>query len=215
MSALRYLKLDWKVVRGYSKFYILFPTVFFIGFVGLSPMMAVSYLLLFLVILSSAVFSLTGAEKCDRLYYILPGRSDSMVLGRYLYLLCLAGVIFLVDGSALLILHAMGRMSTSEIAGVAGSAGIALLVCLIQYPLFYYFGYEKGRLASMLLYVIPAVVIFALPGPISSIMAETSQTSVFPSGGAALAVGGLLLLVAVCGVMSYKISCRICKNKEF
>jgi ABC-2 type transport system permease protein len=78
-------------------------------------------------------------------------------------------------------------------------------VSFLQCPLYYKFGIEKGKFLSIILYMIPAMLVFALP----SIMKEINLNYSFNLEVLILAVIGIFV-----AVVSYKMSCAICKNKD-
>lgn len=216
MTAIKYLRLDYAMIKGYLRFYLLFPVIFLVFGIWSSPAFALNYLFFFVIIMGASPFSLESAEKSDKLYRMLPAKMNSMVMGRYLFLLFAIGFVVLIDTLAICYFYPAGKISTTEIVSLYFSCAVGSLLSFIQYPIYYKLGYEKGRISSMLIYMVPALLIFALPGIVEGILQESDIHSIIVmiSRNAILLVTLIFVFIIIAGYVSYEISCRVVRKKE-
>jgi len=218
MNAINYLKLDFRIMSDSIRYLALMPAIFIIITFKSSSLMGLAYLFFFLMIVAATPFSAESNEKCDRMYYMFPARISSMVLGRYLYLFSAIAVGWLINGLMMLYLYNIDSLGVLQASVVCLSGFTASLASLFQYPMYYKFGMEKGRILSILLYMIPAFTVFALP----SILLNSSFLSPAVSNISAIAeTGGILLfftagviIISIAGIISYLFSCSVCEKKE-
>lgn len=218
MNAINYFKLDIKLMRGTLKYYIFIPLVFIIFSLMDSSAMGIGYLFFFLVLAATVPFSVAGYEKCDGMYRMFPSKISSMVFGRFLYLISAMALVWLVNISQMVYFYKIMTINTMEIGLVCFSGMIATIVCFCQYPIYYKFGIQKGKVLTTLIYMIPAFLVFALPSLLknckfltpeflSKALTLTESNKFFTS----FLIIGIMIIV---GIVSYSISCTICENKE-
>ncbi|GIM29971.1 hypothetical protein CPJCM30710_26370 [Clostridium polyendosporum] len=218
MRAINYLKLDIRIMRGTLKYLVLVPLVFIFLTLKDSSAMGLGYLFFFLIIIAATPFTVESNEKCDKMYYMLPSKISSMVLGRFLYLISTILIVWIIDGSVMMYLYNTNTLSALEAIAICLSGAVATIVCFCQYPIYYKFGIEKGKILSALLYTVPAFIIFALPSVLSSSSILTPQ---FLDRVLALTMSNkislsllVVVIISIIGIVSYLFSCSICQRKE-
>ncbi|NRT73773.1 ABC-2 transporter permease [Clostridium beijerinckii] len=215
--SISYLKFDLRLIKESIRLYVLGPAIFcaLVMFSGETYSMALSYLFFFLIILATVPFSTQGNEKSTQMYYMFPGKISDMVLGRFLYLIGVALFIFLINTSIATYLYQINRAQKFEILIMIFCGLMSLITCFIQYPIYYKFGMEKGKAVSLLVYLLPAFFIFALPSLLLSkdtFGLESSLNFIINNKLILVVIG--VLVTALIGYISYLISCKICKAKE-
>lgn len=218
MRAINYLKLDIRIVRGTLKYLVLVPLVFILFTLKESSVMGLGYLFFFLMVVAATPFSVESNEKCDKMYYMLPSKISSMVLGRFLYLISVMVIVWIIDGSVMMYLYKTNIMSALEVGVICLSGVVATIVCFCQYPIYYKFGMEKGKILSMLLYVVPAFIVFTLPSVLSNRSFLTpeflNRNLTFTMQNKAILSLLVVLIISIIGIVSYLFSCSICQRKE-
>ena len=212
-NSVNYLKFDLRIIKKNVKQYLLalIPFIIFMFF-GHAYIFAISYLFLFLLILAAIPFSTQGNEKSTEMYYMFPTKISSMVFGRFLYLICSTLLIFIVNITIMAYLYKINELQNFEILATCLSGIVSLVICFIQYPIYYKVGIENGRIISIIIYLIPAFIVVMLP----NYLKENNLFTNLIFGNDKIRIIMLFSLVTVIfiGYISYLISCRICKKKE-
>lgn len=218
-NVISYFKFDLRLIKESIKFYVLAPAIFCVLFMfSGSVYMGLSYLFFFLIIFATIPFSAQSNEKSTQMYYMFPCKISEMVCGRFLYLISIAAILLLIDGVMITYLYTTQKLQGFEVIVMSFCGILSLITCFVQYPIYYKFGIEKGKAISMLVYFLPAFLIFGLPsfliesGNFSIENLINSINYIFSNSVELLILGGLILCVI--GYLSYLISYKICKAKE-
>lgn len=218
-NSINYCKFDIRLIKESIKIYVLAPAIFYILFMFSGDVnMGVSYLFFFLIIFATIPFSTQGNEKSTQMYYMFPGKVSEMVCGRFLYLIGVAAVIFSMDGAVVTYLYMVQKLQSFNVIVMGFCGMLSLLTCFIQYPIYYKYGMEKGKAISIVVYLLPAFIIFALPSFLISKNDFATETLknylsyIINNSILLLIISGLVL--SVIGYSSYLISCKICNLKE-
>jgi ABC-2 type transport system permease protein len=217
MDAIKYFRLDLKLMKGCYKMYIMLPLLILIFFTTkASVSFLLGYIMFLVLVLSISPFSLESMDGCQKLYYSLPAKVNSMVLGRYLFLFSGISFVILIDIIAGSIYISSGRLTQVEILVLLVSVFFGSIIGLIQYPIFYKFSFEKGRISSTLMYIIPTMLVFIFPSLFSDLISDIDLGKIisYATEHIMLLIAAGLLLLAVAAYISYKVSCAICSNKE-
>ncbi len=189
--------------------YLLISVVVIQSVAFFAPMMVMSVMMMLI-----STFSLDETAKWDAYALTLPLSPRSIVGARYLLM---GGMLLGSSAVIAAVCCAVDALTFRDgAATVLGStAGVAvsyLLVSLIVMPLFYKLGVEKARIAMVLCFIAPFMLILWLASYL-----ETSgfDVAVFFSANAVpvLVVVGVLLLAALC-VGSYLLSVKFYAEKE-
>lgn len=220
MGAINYFKFDLRTIKSSSMIYqvivILCGCIFMLSLE--SYKLGMSYLLLCLVICATIPFSLQSSEKHELLYYIMPSKISKMVLGRFLYLITLSIIIILVNGFVMFYSYRNNLMNSIDILVMCLTSMLAIIICFCQYPIYYKFGIEQGKVLSMMLYFIPAFIVFMLPSFLNEnglfIINKLEANINIILSNKISAIVLLIIIAGIIGSIAYFISCRICIRKE-
>ncbi|WP_315078204.1 ABC-2 transporter permease [uncultured Clostridium sp.] len=214
MNAINYLKFDFRIIKGNLKYYSLFLIAFAISmFYSETKINAMSYLLFVLIIVAVLPFSSEGNKKSREMYYMFPSKTSSMIMGRFLYLIILNIMVWAIEVFAMFHFYNRGLIDIYEIILICFAGIITTIICMIQYSVYYKFGMEKGRAILMLVYMVPAFFIFALPSILSERTIPDNILNFIIANKAIVGITSIITIVIV-GVISYLISCSICKNED-
>ena len=213
MTAIKYLILDLRLIRGILKYYILFPIVFVLLLTKESTVFALGYLFFILLYIAPNPFTAESKEKGDSFYYILPSKISSIVLGRYLYLLSTIIIIWGIAGTAMFYLYNLNAVTIIELWTICISGIATTLISFLQYPLYYKFGMEKGKI---LVLAVPAMAVFILPTLLNKYLPENFLFEVADKylNNITSLMAFSIVIISIVGFASYKASCSICKRKE-
>lgn len=209
VNSIKYLKFDFRIIKESSKRYFLITLIPFFAFMlgGESYIFAISYLFLLLIVLAAMPFSIEGNEKSSEMYYMFPSKISSMVLGRFLYLICSTFLIFAIAGIITWYLYYTNKVQNLDMLAVCLSGFTSLVMCFIQYPLYYKLGIENGRILSMIIYFIPAAIVLVAQNFLKNRLIVIHINNI-------ILMFISLLLVIFTGYISYLISYKVCKSKE-
>lgn len=207
MNAINYLKFDLRIIKESSKQYLLFALIplLVVLFASKTYDFIISYLYIYLIVLAAIPFSMQGNEKSTEMYHMFPAKVSSMVLGRFLYLIGSTILMLIIICGIEIYLNTKDIFQSYEILTAYLSGILCITMCFIQYPLYYKFGIEKGKILSIIIYLIPAFLITSSENIINkSLNCSNSKTIILIS----------LLVAIIFGIISYLTSCQICRYKE-
>ena len=208
---LNYLKLDLRCLRRTMGWYYIMIPIFLLMYPFLVPNFFINMSFFFMLIFASTPFSIETAEGAGTYYRILPGSARQMVGGRYLLLLLVLLGFTAIDICMLAAVSIAKAepFTNAQLSLLALYASVALIAAMMQYPLYYKFGFARSRIISMFIYFIPVGIIFALP--------KTTQI-ISPTGSAVIFNTGAWMILAACDLLallvSYWVSCRIAEKNE-
>lgn len=177
-----------------------------------STSIIVSVIMIYLLILSSTLFSFDESAKWDQYAITLPLTRRQIVLSRYVFsLLTLAfsGLLsFTLSGIVSVI-----REQSEWLPTFAGTFGIMaffyFFATAVSFPTAYKFGAEKSRYATMIIYfALFFVLTFLLQYIMPWFTAQNATTLLW------MAIGAVLLVIALF-IASIFISMRVYAKKEF
>lgn len=160
-------------------------------------------------------FSYDSYSKADKFILSLPAEKSDIVKARYLYVL-IATIIGAIVGLIISIGMSYIKNGFTEIENIVSSivgAFLGMIILqIIQLPIMYKFGAEKGRIIQM----ITIVVIMGIISGISILFIKVSPYDL-DSFLEMLKKYGFAIIAVVLGIlyfMSYKVSCKIYSKKE-
>ncbi len=210
MNTINYFKMDIRLMGKMAKAYAFFPLIAIILFIAGNTTFGISYLFLFLILLNSVPFSLESNSKSLKLYYSMPAKIKNLVQGRYLFSTAIAVIVWTIVSAIMIYANINDMVSVNEIISLI-LTGIAMtVVCAIQYPLFFKFGFQKARILSMIIYLVPALVAMMLP----SLLKDSTTIASYGDLSNASFYLIALALILISYYISYRISFKICRNKE-
>lgn len=210
MNSIKFLKMDLRLMLKSMRTFVLFPLVAIVLISFGNTTFGITYIFFFMIILNTVPFTVESNNNCSRLYYAMPAKLSDMVKGRYLYSLIIALVVWGLAGVSMYVTSLKGMMNPAEVFTSIVSGAIVMVMTMIQFPLYYKFGVEKGRILSMVFYILPAIIAFALP---SIIINFHSNTMIIDITNITIYFV-LVLVVFLAYYVSYLISYKICANKQ-
>ena len=172
-----------------------------------APMMLAMYLM----IMSTTLFQADDTAKWDRTARSAPLSARTLVAARYLFLLlatlAVLGAGFAV-GSAVAALGGQQNWLLPLLATCGVMALMVLLCFSLMAPVLYKLGAEKGRMAALLIFLVPYLAgVFLMQWLEPLLQTLTALPALALAGGAALL--GLAIAAA-----SLLVSTRICARRE-
>ncbi len=221
MDALKFFDLDIKMMRSQIKMVLLYPAMgfVFIFFLMNDITFIVGFMILGFSIMVTMPFSIENAKKENVFYYTLPARTESMVLGRYLIIL--SGVLLFTIASILLVICSLsqgGTISELQVFYYSVFAAASVMICLLQYALFYKLGAVKSQQFFTMIQMLPGMALWLAMSFGSRYLQENQGAvlAVLDYGkkhlGETVAIE--ILLVGLVFYTACKISGRICRKKE-
>ncbi|WP_297417208.1 ABC-2 transporter permease [Clostridium sp.] len=222
MDALKYLKLDLRIIKEKNQYMLLVLSPILIPIIKYNIEVGITFLLVFILLYAIMPFSNENADKLEKIYAVFPSKSSSMVLGRFMYLtiiIIIMTVIYMGIGVY------SCSVNPNEIIGyleIGILFTVSVVSCYCSYPIYYKAQMEKENMVmtgvislvilmgfSMVL-LIPMISrwIVALYNEkfkfITSFIINYSKSLIFLD----------ILIIIIAGYISYLISCKICKRKE-
>lgn len=168
------------------------------------------YIPLFFGILVMSSFSYDNISKSDKYLLTFPVSKKDVVKARYLYVLLITfvGSIlgFLLTIFIALINNKVNFDLESVLSTLLGAVCGISIFQILQIPIMYKFGAEKGRMIQIVLVVALMVII-----SVAITMANGFSLNMLEKYGVVIGCVAIVLLY----VLSYKISCKIYEKKEF
>lgn len=213
MSALKYFILDYRIIRGKLKYYLLIPIMVIFLIVKESNVFALGYLFFILLYIAPNPFTLESKERGESFYYSLPSKVSNMVLGRYLYLISAMIMVWSIAIVTITYRYNTNTIQMIELWLVSLSGVVATTICFIQYPLYYKLGVEK---AKALVLGVPSMLVFILPTLLNKKFSSGTTLKMankYLNNEITVLVISLIF-VSIVGFISYHFSLLICKRKE-
>lgn len=182
-------------------------------FMTKNPLIAISMPLLFAMIYSSYPFLVGDEAGLDGLYKIFGIKNRDVVIGRYIFAIILflfaviIGLIFTI-----LSLFLSKDLEMGNILPIYASYFLVYIIMIcIQYPIFFKYGYTKGRT----IYLIPVLIIGIL-GFLGSYFDETAKKVLLAIENNKIISSGVFLLIFIIIIFSsIKISEKNYNNRDF
>lgn len=216
-NAMNYLKFDLRLTKEAIRYPSLLGIIFYIFFVYIahSYSFGIVYLLFMMVILAMSPFNSQGNEKSLEMYYMFPSKVSNMVMGRFLYLIVFILPTFTISGFTTFYLYEINKINNLEVIILCYSGLLSSIICLIQYPLYYKFGFVRGKMLSTVIHLVPAFIVFTVPSfALDSV--RNTNIELYKNLDVVLILLLALGVFVTCliGYISYLLSCKICKKKE-
>lgn len=216
-NAMNYLKFDLRLTKEAIKYSGLLGIILYIFLIYIthSYSFGIVYLLVMMVTLAMSPFNSQGNEKSLEMYYMFPSKLSNMVMGRFLYLIVFILIAFTINGFTTFYLYEINKINNLEVIILCYSGLLSSIICLIQYPLYYKFGFVRGNMLSTLIRVVPGFIVFAVPN-FALDSARNTSIELYKNFDVVLILLSILGVFATCliGYISYLLSCKICKEKE-
>ncbi|GEM_PF-6040508 len=222
MDALKFLKLDMKLMRSQIRIFFIYPVMglIIIYFIMNDITFILGYMTFGFAIMATTPFSIENTKHKRVFYFTLPARIESMVLGRFLTLI-FAMVFFAVMSMILVVLSLIkgGTVTNLQIFYYSIFASASFILCLFQYILFFELGVMKSQQFFVIIQMLPGMVIWlSMSFGSKYILQNQDRLTLLLDYGRRHIIGAVMAEILFMGVIfyiSYRISCQICREKEF
>lgn len=165
-----------------------------------------------------------GKSNIDILFNSLPMKRSNIVAARYISTLVFVLIGLIIMGGEGFIMKFLGFSAPPRLINVEDVVGVMIslgILVSLYFPVFFKFGYIKSKVFNLVIFFIffalPPLAINLYKGTISSVSRETIEAIFIfiekqPSWLLLLVTASIFLLVIF---ISYCISCRVYKRKEF
>lgn len=214
-DVISYLKLDLKISK--NTILMVIPVLFFMAYMFFEKKahtFGMTWLILFVIVCTTTPFSRVSYEHLEQMYHGFPVKISKMVLGRFAYLIMWMLLMFFIESILIIYLSNTGEISYREIVTIGLCEAIAVVFCFLEYIVCYIFMNKNNQTISLLLYTMPALLIFMLSlHLLDNKIISDAQVNLIVNNKSII-VTLVILGVAIIGYISYLISCRICKTKD-
>ena len=217
MNAIKVLKLDLLSIKPYltiKNLIILIGLGSLYGVLSENPAFVLATVQMFAVLFSGYPFMVGEESGIDPLYKLFSISSKDVVIGRYL-LATVSVIIMLVAGVVMAMLigiaYPMEDLFYSLLLAVPCIGLISLIIIFIEYPIYFKYGYKKGKTLTavpMLLLAIGAVCSTYFNESLKSILQFLVINPV-------VAMGIICIIFFVIAVISLKLSHKLYANRDF
>lgn len=162
---LSFAKLDYITIKPYLTLKNMFIFLFLFAFIGYGtgePTLMISMLMMYSTIYASYPFAVGDKNGIDTLYATLPIAKRNIVMGRYIFSLCLniiVGVVTLVISAILMTALRKGFDWEETFITILICFALFSILEAVQLPIYFKLGYAKAKfLAYLPLAAFPAAV---------------------------------------------------------
>ncbi|HHV09920.1 MAG TPA: ABC-2 transporter permease [Clostridiales bacterium] len=162
MKALKFLKVDWIRCKSQLKIMILFPVVAVVlAFRGMdNELFAITYMVFGAIVFAIQPFTMEQMSESGFIN-MLPGTKSDRVTGRYLFAFILILLSVLLGLGATVVYDMKHGISLEPALTVSCIFfGGAMVICSLQYILFYSLGKGKSNQMMAIIRIIPAFIMF-------------------------------------------------------
>jgi len=220
MNAIKFLKLDIKMMRSQIKSLFLYPLfgLVMIFFIMNDMTFILGYMIFGFATMSTMPFSIENAKSKNVFYYTLPAKRESMVMGRFLVLFS-GTALFAVMCTILIIVSVLkgGVITELQIFYYSIFVFASLVISLIQYAMFFKLGFIKSQQFYTLIQMLPGLIIWLSMSFGSKYMQNKGNPLDLLDYGRKHIMGSVIIEILLAGLifyLSYNISCAICRKKE-
>lgn len=218
------VKKDWYCLRTYLVKQIGLLTVMYLilGFVLKSMSMLPAMLILGVTMSLTTAFSLDETSNWNAYALTMNVTPRQLVAEKYVLFYCAMlglglSTSLIAGGLDALLFADTESHAEMMMLGLGGGVAVMLiyaLVTAIDIPLFFKLGIEKSRLPMTLTFVIPFVIIFPTAQYWGPLLEDAFDAMSLPVLVGAIG-GGLVVVIALAVLISYRVSVSIMEKKEF
>jgi surface polysaccharide O-acyltransferase-like enzyme len=205
-NILKSVKLDHHITKSrYSMFVIGFVLGTFLAVISKTPIFGALVVMVISAPLTGQYFSIYEKNNLEKLYGVLPLKASEVVIGRYLYALCIVvlnGIIAAIIATIISFLTNKGVNITESLTYLSGGFFYACLMVAVIFPLYFKFSFSKVYVFSNLPFYLIFIITFALTRK-TNVLAQTGPAAQYLTSHALIiaAIGfslGLILLALSC-----------------
>ncbi|AET67468.1 hypothetical protein Desor_1833 [Desulfosporosinus orientis DSM 765] len=193
-NILKSLKLDHDIMKSrYPMFMIAYILGIFLAVISKTPIFGALVVMIVSAPLTGQYFSIYEKNNLEKLYGVLPLKASEVVIGRYIYALCIVvinGIIAAIVATIVSILTNRGINSLESLAYLSGGFFYVCLMFAVIFPLYFKFPFSKVYVFSNLPFYLIFIITFAF----------TRKTNVLgQTGPAAQYLTSHLIIIAAIG----------------
>ncbi|MGN0250280.1 MAG: ABC-2 transporter permease [Oliverpabstia sp.] len=211
---------DFKLMKNQKQFFlmILFFCIFFIVING-NPAFMISYLMIMCSFFTLSTISYDDFDHGMGYIFTLPVTRKIYVTEKYVFGLlssAAAAVLSLIVLFAFLVTGYMDISIGELLSEVVGSMVVVLLIMILMIPVQLKFGSEKGRVPMLAVMAGAAAIGFAVIKILNAMNISVTEVMdmVIKNYPTLLAVG-LCILLGIASIISFVVSLRIMRKKQF
>ncbi|TGE33155.1 acyltransferase family protein [Desulfosporosinus sp. Sb-LF] len=205
-NILKSIKLDHHIMKSrYPMFVIAYILGIFLAVISKTPIYGALVVMIISAPLTGQYFSIYEKNNLEKLYGVLPLKKFEVVIGRYLYALCIVvinGIIATILAYIISFLTNRGMSSLESLTYLSGGFFYVCLMLAVIFPLYFKFPFSKVYVFSNLPFYLVFIITFAFTrktnvlkqtGPVAQYLA--SHLIMIAAIGLSL---GLILLALSC-----------------
>lgn len=194
-NILKSIKLDHDIMKSrYPMFVIAYILGIFLAVLSKAPIFGALVVMVISTPLTGQYFSIYEKNNLEKLYGILPLKASEVVIGRYLYALCIIvinGIIAAILAYIISFLTNRGTSSTESLTYLSAAFFYVCLMIAVIFPLYFKFPFSKVYAFSNLPFYLIFIITFAF----------TRKTNVLEqTGPAAQYLTSHLIIIAAIGL---------------
>jgi peptidoglycan/LPS O-acetylase OafA/YrhL len=205
-NILKSIKLDHNIMKSrYPMFMIAYILGIFLAVISKTPIYGALVVMVISAPLTGQYFSIYEKNNLEKLYGVLPLRKFEVVIGRYIFALCIVvinGIIAAVLAYIISFLTNKGMSSTESLTYLAAAFFYVCLMIAVIFPLYFKFPFSKVNVFSNLPFYLIFIITFAFTRK-TNVLEQTGPTSQYLASHLIIiaAIGlslGLILLALSC-----------------
>lgn len=204
-NILKSIKLDHDIMKSrYPMFIIAYILGIFLAVLSETPIFGVLIVMVISAPLIGQYFSIYEKNNLEKLYGILPLRKFEVVIGGYIYALCIVvinGIIATILAYIISVLTNKGMSSTESLTYLSAGFFYVCLMIAVVFPLYFKFSFSKVYIFSNLPFYLMFIITFAFTRKTNVLQQTDSVTQYLTSNLTIAAIGlglGLILLTISC-----------------
>lgn len=217
MNAIKFFKIDFARIKIQFLYIVAFAILALVLSLNMmSPYYGFLYLIFGSIIFSTVPFTQDQMAETGFIN-MLPGSIVSRVAGRFLVAVLMV-IVCAILGAGLMITYSLMKKDTIGYAYdfIIGGSGLGILVCSLQYILFYLLGKVKSVQAMSIVRMIPGFIVFFGSTLMTHWMEENAPgTLVWIFNHTTLLAFGLLAAGLVICLVGILVSKKIVERRDF
>lgn len=204
-NILKSIKLDHDIMKSrYPMFMIAYILGIFLAVISKTPFFGALVVMVISAPLTGQYFSIYEKNNLEKLYGVLPLRKSEIVIGRYIYALCIVvinGVIAAIIAYIISFLTNKGISNTESLTYLSAAFFYVCLMIAVIFPLYFKFSFSKVYVFSNLPFYLIFIITFAFTRKTNVLKQAGPTVQNLASNLTIAAIGlclGLILLALSC-----------------
>ncbi|ATW23498.1 acyltransferase family protein [Candidatus Formimonas warabiya] len=215
-NILKSIKLDHDIMKSrYPMFMIAYILGIFLAVISKTPIFGALVVMVISAPLTGQYFSIYEKNNLEKLYGVLPLRKSEVVIGRYIYALCVIvinGIIAVLIAYIISFLTNKGMSSAESLTYLSAAFFYVCLMIAVIFPLYFKFPFSKVYVFSNLPFYLIFIITFAFTRKTNVLQHTGPVVQSLASNFIIVAIGfglGLVLLA-----LSSFLSCALVERNQ-